>query len=282
MSQDLVTMVAYGPESPVFTRMRVIWHFYQGYMKDELIRFTRVNRQVKAGLSKLHQSGDIIIGTNGFVTAGSDYDRTYTWSESERREQAFAIISGLKFCRAHYPKARYYFLSSITSIPHYPRLHRLLSRLPSERLFAGVPIQHPIAGTDKSFNMVSGSGMLLSSDIVDLLLHRYAEYIDAMSLLSDVWISYVLRDIQRIKLYRGDFTSFDQYTNVDIARFDRTLKGFMDLGYYHYRVKSNLRDVGRRDIIDVFYLTDIVKAMILNSADIYPVDQLDLVTFNAN
>jgi hypothetical protein len=83
---------------------------------------------------------------------------------------------------------------------------------------------------------VSGSGTLLSSDLLELTLAR-ADTLDHQ-MANDLWLAVVLRDIPRVPLMRHDVTEITTFDAATRKALQERVANARSQGHYHFRVRS--------------------------------------------
>jgi len=130
-------------------------------------------------------------------------------------------------CFKHFAQADYDFIirSNMSSLWNFPAMLKHIATLPTQDLYSG------IIGRYNSIEYVSGSGFILSADVMRRLV---AASIPGPNVVDDVDIGFILSKLG-IKAQKGE--------RVDILRLqDYTTHTYKDTNY-HYRFKwHNMRD----------------------------------------
>lgn len=151
------------------------------------------------------------------------------------------------FCFSHLLRTN---LSSFFALS---KILSLIPRLPHEKCYAGFlgKYSEDPANNGDEVSFVSGAGLFLSRDVVNLVVDR-KNNIPYLNDLDDIWISKILHDVPQKELRRFDFTqlfSINQVTQV----FQKIQESDLLLDHYHFRVKCS--DASKRKFIDPLVLS---------------------------
>ena len=236
----VIVTIGYGHEHPVFSYCKDLWSAYARNFADYNFIFHRLSNDLEINEMN-YANSELLI---------DEYDFTF-------KKNNFSIIDELgypkniarwlklfKFIILNYSGPFWLYAPSVTSVVDFRALRLILESLKCQNVYAGGPLHTRISknfildvNENSLFRMLSGSGFLISSDLIHLLLKRASEIPHFFP--DDVWMSLTLRDIPRIPLKRLDITQkFDtDYSSIDL--FNQFIIKARLEGHFHFRVKSS-------------------------------------------
>lgn len=148
-------------------------------------------------------------------------DRLYLKAPEGLMNIGYKTLAAYQFIQENF-KYKHLFTTNMSSYIDVPLLSEYLKNKPSTKFYSGIVGQH------QGITFCSGSGYVLTSDLVDLLL-MYADKWDH-SYISDVSIGLLLRQL--------DISITDSATRFDVIDSSMVIPA----SYYHYRLKSSVGD----------------------------------------
>jgi hypothetical protein len=270
----LIISIGYGNEHPAYLRAKNIWSIFREYFKGVDIVFLRSSDELCYGDYK-YEDGEYI-----FRKTVEGENRPLLPVTSLHDAQGFLVERQLKLFErllVNYEKPFWLLCASITSLVDPRLLQAMLNNLECQRIFAGPPLftklnedLSPDMKAGSVFRMISGSHMLFSSDMVELVVAR--KNLVGHHMLNDVWTSLILRDIPRIPMLRSDIldvTEFVQPTRDKLrVRVDQDLLN----GHFAFRVKSGRWEPEgtlshRPEDVDTLVLGEIMLHLLSKPAD---------------
>lgn len=129
--------------------------------------------------------------------------------------------------------------SNLSSFYRLDLLAQVLQQLPVSRIYAGCPneIELPIVGGGVlPLTYISGSGFILSADMVDLVLQRKHQF--ARNIIDDIWIALTLQDIPRLALARCEVEDFHEISLENVLKVQARIEQAVQRQVFHFRVKN--------------------------------------------
>ncbi len=266
---NMIVSVGYGPELPVFTRVRALWDFYASHFPGVKVIFIRDSFELPSGEVR-RIGGDLVFGIGG-----SKWDRqnpnsgqtegyavTGVWSSEQNERTIHRQMALYRYLLALRSDDFHLFSTTITSVVDFRGLLELLPLLPSRRCYAGLPgtLQHvPYQGV----GIVHGGNTLVSSDVMELMLQRYVPgHIDVQQ-PNDHWQGIVLKDVPRVTLPLFSFNEARRVgTSMDEV-YALTQRLLAD-GHYHFRVKTCSAQPGveLREDVDPWLMLRVMQAVL--------------------
>ncbi len=269
--EDLIIATGYGPELPVFLRVRGIWQFYASHFPNIKIIFMRSTNQLKRG-EIVSEGEDLLIGLGDDAerrqaaehAKASGYAHQGVWSAIENENTIFRQVCLYDYLLRREKKPFRLYAPTITSIVDIRALATLMDYLPTENLFAGMPgvLRHaPYAGV----GMVHGGNTLVSSDVMERMRDRYVAGHEYTQQPNDHWQGLILQDVPRIALPLFSFNAArdEEAPYDDIGQL---VKALMNDGHYHFRVKtaSTNPHKGRREDVDPWIMLKTAETILRN------------------
>lgn len=241
-------LIGYGEESETFIKSRKVWTSYLKNNYDVTSYFNTLMPEVLSD-TVIEREGELGVGCQGLILeddSGSNYDSTFRWSESERVKVIHRRMKSFEYLLRVNDSPFWVVSTTVTSAISLARLIIFLNSFECSNFFAGAPIFKEIPYSNKSFVMLSGAGMILSSDLVKLSVDRKNSL--NWNVLDDVWSSLILNDAPRIFLKRYDFTTEVSYTEAAEVEIKDKIKNALLEGHMHFRVKNINNKIKREDL----------------------------------
>lgn len=265
-------LIGYGEESETFIRSRKLWTSYLKNNYDVTAYFNTLMPEVSMDI--VVQKGDeLAVGCKGLPEedgSRSNYDTTFVWNNSERVRLIHRRLRSYEYLLSVNDSPFWVLNTTVTSAISLSRLVSFLNSFECSNFFAGAPIFKEISYSDDFFVMLSGAGMILSSDLLQLMVDRKKDL--NWNCLDDVWVSLILSEIPRTFLKRYDFTTEMSYAKSDEERIKNKIKNALLEGHMHFRVKNTTNPHLRREDID----PRILKQIFDEIECIESVDRLEL------
>lgn len=239
-------LIGYGEESETFVRSKKLWASYLKKNYDVTPYFNTLIP--RASMDEVTAREDeLAVGCRELLLEGdsaSTYDTNLTWSESERVKVIHRRIKSFEYLLSVNDSPFWVVNTTVTSAISLARLIRFLNSFECSNFFSGAPIFKDIPYSDELFVMLSGAGMILSSDLVRLIVDRKKSL--NWNGLDDVWTSLILNDAPRIFLKRYDFTTEVSYTEAAELEIKDKIKNALLEGHMHFRVKNINHKIKKR------------------------------------
>ena len=264
---DLVVIIGYGDELPVYLRARALWDFYASHFPNVRIIFRRDTESLAVG-EVYHNGHDLLIGVGqgkkNAAHAADSYAATGNWSVNENKRMISVQMAIYDYLLRSCEKPFFQLQVTITSILDFRGLLTVLDRLPRQRCYAGFPIRLTGPQEYAGMTFISGANTLVSSDVVALMRNRYDPEHLSTSLPNDVWQALALPDIPRIPLPFFSFTTPRQAgkTHDDVRNLTTQL---LRDGYYHFRIKTSNTAQGAREDIDPWLMIRVMEAILASN-----------------
>jgi hypothetical protein len=237
---DLIIAVPYGFELPLFQKARFLWENFKNIYKDLEIIFFRDSHDLPLG-EVVFDRGDLVVGTKceftNNLTEDINYAKSGSWGPHENFSVLFRNITLYQFLLRTRKNPFYLYHSTVTSVVDFRGLAEAISNYQFDGLLAGMPGQ--LASSQfKGLTFVCGTNNLVSSDIAKLMTERYKFGDPSTFFPNDVWQALNLQDVKRKVLpfftvgTPVDFSNFDEYF------FRRKIQKALELGHFHFRVKT--------------------------------------------
>jgi hypothetical protein len=263
---DVIVVLGYGFELPVFSRARALWDFYLSHFPNLTYFVCRATNELGHG-EVVHDGHDLLIGSDprthrkGSGEAG--YASSGVWSSAENLSQVSFQFAIYDYLLRRYDKPFYVCHSTITSVVDFRLLFALVDSLSSAGVFAGMPARITTPGDYENLSVVCGTNCLFTRDMVELMLERFDPHSPHNGIPQDVNVSYMLRDIARTPL---PFFSFIKPRDpaTGLGNVGAITRRMLDTGHYQFRVKttSEQAQLGRREDVDPWIMLEIMRAIL--------------------
>lgn len=264
----LIVSIAYGYEHAVYPRAKNLWSIYRDHFSDIRVVFLKSSESL-APDEYIYSEGEYTFGK------GHGFPADNLSGMSPFDAQGFTIDRSLKFYKkllSDIDQPFWLYHSTVTSAVDFRVIRYLVNQLECRKTFAGSLLYAKIPENlsddmpaGKTFRMISGSGVLLSSDLLELILKRQNDV--PHNQLNDVWVSLVLRDIPRIPLLRADILDIFNYDETVRLDLMERVNGLLRSGHFSFRVKSGRweESKGTRlapEMVDVLVINDILLSLL--------------------
>jgi hypothetical protein len=234
----LIVYIGYGNEHPVFPRAKDLWSFYRGYFPD--VRFLAFRSSADLLPDEVNFSfGELTFGITTGVQSGQPGTPQFevTGVALDRQLKLY------KHLLSTHREPFWLYGHTVTSSVDYVWLRSVVNQLECKRTYAGgidvVKLPEgmgPDLPANKYFRFVSGAGVLLSSDLLQVVLDR--AHLIHHQMTNDLWLSFVLRDIPRTPFLRYDITDVTTFSPSARDTLRSRIAHARAEGHFHFRVKS--------------------------------------------
>jgi len=259
---DLVVMIGYGDELPVYRHARALWQFYAAHFPNIQTVFTRWSSRLAAG-EVVDNGYDLLVGIGEQFGSEQAYGATGIWSASENARFVHRQVAVQDYLLRTRSKPFFLYQVSLTSVVDFRVLAHVLRMLPAAGCYAG-PLQRLnapeiVAG----LTFVSGASTLLSSDALVCMRERYHPDHPVCRFPNDVWQALVLEDFPRIVLPSFNFLR-PRAPLADGPAVQAIARQQLQAGQYHFRVKTVAPQdaAGRREDVDPWIMLRIMEAIL--------------------
>lgn len=236
----IIVTIGYGHEHPVFSYCKDLWSAYSRNFSDYKFIFHRLSHELE--LNEIRQiDSELLIDEYDFTSKKNNFAITHQLGYPK---QIARWIKLLNFIISNQSGPFWLYAPTVTSVIDFRALDLIINSLECKNVYAGgllnanIPENFPLISNSNSlFRILSGSGFLISSDLIHLILKRAHQVPHFFP--DDVWISLILKDIPRIPLKRFDITEKFNTDYLSIDLFNQLIiKARLD-GHFHFRVKSS-------------------------------------------
>ncbi|MBY0557557.1 MAG: hypothetical protein K2P77_10170 [Burkholderiaceae bacterium] len=259
---DLVVMIGYGDELPVYRHARALWQFYAAHFPNIQIVFTRWSTKLAPG-EVVDNGYDLLVGMGEQFRGEQAYDSTGVWSGSENAKFVYRQVAVQDYLLRTRSKPFFCYQLSLTSVVDFRVLSNVLRMLPASGCYAG-PLQR-LNGPEfvAGLTFVSGASTLFSSDALMRMRERYDPEHAICQFPNDVWQALVLEDYQRIVLPTFNFLR-PRAPMADDAAVRAIARQQLQAGHYHFRVKTVAPQdaAGRREDVDPWIMLRIMETIL--------------------
>jgi hypothetical protein len=256
----IYVLVGYGDESETFIRSRKLW---SDYMKNHGPNFYFTILCPNLSSDQVLVDGDELrVGyeqSHASVSDFSSYEKNRTWSSLEKIRFIHKKVMTFKYLLSINSEPFWVLSTTVTSAVSFLRIKQIIESYECSNFFGGAPIFKNIPYEESHFVMISGAGQLFSSDILNLVVNRCESL--SWDCLDDIWTSLILADIPRTPFKRYDFVSEKSYSPIDTISIGKRIQAALDAGHFHFRVKSALNNMIKREDLDPLILSQIFEAI---------------------
>lgn len=260
---DLIVLLGYGDELPVYQRARAVWGFYASHLPGIEFVFFRESPKLRPG-EVVHDGYDLLIGTGIGTGEGTaaNYASTGRWAANENRQQIKRQVVLYDYLLRTRPGPFFLYQVSVTSAVDFRGLSAALDRLPTSGCYAGMPGRLSAPPQVAGLTICSGANNLFTRDVVSLMRDRYADDQPSTHFPNDVWQALTLLDVPRIPLPHFSFTNARH--PGELADVPDCVRGLMGLGHYHFRIKTTSQEagLGRREDVDPWLQLKIMETLL--------------------
>ena len=258
--RDLVVVIGYGDELPVFPRARSLWQFYASHFPGIEVIFIRESDGLGFG-EVIHNGHDLLIGVGAHPRETAGYAATGNWSAGENQRVMARLMAFYDYLLRSRDKPFHLFQTTVTSVVDFRGLLTILEQVPQAGCCGGFPYRLSGPQQYAGLSFVSGANTLISSDLVATLRQHYDAEHSTNALPNDVWLGQALRDVPRIPLPLFSFTAPKeaQGQHDEVRTLTRQL---LQDGHYHFRVKSSATPGGTREEVDPWVMLRIMETIL--------------------
>lgn len=259
---DLIVMIGYGDELPVYRNARALWQFYAAHFPHIHIIFTRWSEKLAPG-EIVHDGYDLLVGIGNRMGADTGYSSSGVWSGSENSKFVFRQVLVQDYLLRTHPRPFFFHHLTLTSVVDFRALSFVLDLLPTSGCYAG-PIARLNAPAEVAgLTFTSGASTLFSRDALERMRERYQPEHPYNLLPNDVWQALLLHDYQRIALPTFNFNRPRAPRAID-ATLPGIAREQLALGHFHFRVKtvSPQDSDGRREDVDPWVMLRLMEAVL--------------------
>lgn len=214
----IAILVIDADDEPVYSVGREMWR-YAARLYDVPVFFLRADRRVND--DGVYVENDVI------------YAR---WFERFETRLNHKTLLGLHYCYQNLD-FDYVLRTNLSSVYRVDVLRDFLARQGRDRFYGGYLNWLPIEDGDPAgFEYVSGSGVLISKDLLPRLINAKAVIDDTY--VDDVWLGLALRDLPRVALDRCDLTDVTELSVAQMRAVSDKIDAAMRSGGFHFRVKN--------------------------------------------
>jgi len=259
---DLVVVIGYGDELPVFRHCRALWQFYAAHFPNIDIVFTRWSD--KLGHGEVHHNGyDLLIGIGNQMQGAGGYASSGVWSGSENSKWIYRQMLMQDYLLRTRTKPFFCYQTTLTSVVDFRALSTVLDTLPKTGCHAG-PVGRLNAPEDVAgLIFTSGSSSIFSHDALERMRERYDPNHPYSQCPNDIWQALTLHDFQRTPLPMYNFTRA-RAPMADAEEISAIARQKLALGHYHIRVKTvePQNAAGRREDVDPWIMLRIMETIL--------------------
>lgn len=261
-SPDLVVMIGYGDELPVYRHARALWQFYAAHFPNIQIVFTRWSTKLAPG-EVVDNGYDLLVGMGEQFRGENAYDSTGVWSGSENAKFVYRQVVVQDYLLRTRPRPFFFYHLTLTSVVDFRVLNNVLRLLPTTGCYAGPPQRLNGPEFVAGLTFISGASTLFSSDALVHMRERYHPEHAICQFPNDVWQALVLEDYQRIALPTFNFLR-PRAPLADDAAVRAIAKQQLQAGHYHFRVKTVAPQdaAGRREDVDPWIMLRIMETIL--------------------
>ena len=179
-----------------------------------------------------------------------DGDTIYCrWIENFSERLIYKTLKGFEYCLQN-SRCKYVLRTNLSSFFNIPLFQVYCESAPETSLYAGPLESYPLTlpnGVSGTLLFCSGSGYLLSRDLVELTLQRSGDI--SRSLLDDVWLGTTLMDINRKRWVRCDLTNINNNEEHTAKSIFNEIKISAQQNIFHFRINNSKKSLPR-EILD--------------------------------
>lgn len=259
---DLVVMMGYGDELPVFRRARALWEFYATHFPGIELVFPRWSNKLKRG-EVVSEGRDLLVGIGDGFQGDAGYSNSGVWSQSENARWIYRQVLAQDYVLRNREGPFFLYQTTVTSVVDFRGLCTVLDQLDPVNCYAG-----PLARLNgpEAFNgltFVSGASVVLSRDVLERMRERYDPRHVFATLPNDIWQAALLHDVARQALPTFNLVK-PRAARADAGYITALVKQQLQQGQYHFRVKTVAPEdaAGRREDIDPWIMLRTMEAIL--------------------
>jgi hypothetical protein len=259
---DLIVMIGYGDELPVYRNARALWQFYAAHFPHIHLIFTRWSDKLAPG-EIVHDGYDLLVGIGKNMGDDIGYSTKGVWSGTENAKFVFRQVLVQDYLLRTHPRPFFFHHLTLTSVVDFRALNFVLDMLPAQGCYAG-PIARLNAPPELAgLTFTSGASTLFSRDALERMRERYQPDHPYSQLPNDVWQATMLHDYPRIALPTFNFNRPRPPRGNDPA-LAQIASEQLAAGHFHFRVKTVAPQDsdGRREDIDPWVMLRLMEAVL--------------------
>lgn len=217
-----ITLIIDSDKEPIYQVGREIWR-RNAAKNNCLIYFLRASPDITD--DSIYIDGDTI------------YSK---WDDSFLHRLNDKTLKAYQYCIATH-EFDYILRSNLSSYYRLDILLEYLNGMPTTCFYGGSIMDINLiveGGTFFPLTYNSGSGFILSKDLVELLLQK-KNNLPIEMVIDDVWTGFTLLDIPRHEIARCDLTDFDDLTLDNILRIQQRIISAEKNNTFHFRIKNS-------------------------------------------
>lgn len=259
---DLVVVIGYGDELPVFRHARALWQFYAAHFPAIDLVFVRWSDQLKPG--EVHHNGyDLLVGIGDRMQGATGYASSGVWSGSENAKWIYRQMLVQDYLLRTRSAPFYFYHTTLTSVVDFRALSTVLDQLPKTGCYAG-----PIARLNgppemAGLTFTSGASTILSHDALQHMRAHYDPQHPWAQFPNDIWAALMLPHFMRTPLPTFNFVR-PRAPMADAAELGAIARHLLQQGHFHFRVKTvEPQDAaGRRQDVDPWIMLRLMETVL--------------------
>jgi hypothetical protein len=258
---DLIVMIGYGDELPVYRHARALWQFYAAHFPRIHIIFTRWTDKLAPG-EIVHNGYDLLVGV-GVPGGAAAYASTGVWSGSENAKFVQRQVLVQDYLLRTHPRPFFFHHLTLTSVVDFRVLCQVLDQLPASGCYAGPMARLTGPGDVAGLTFTSGASTIFSRDALERMRERYDPADPYNQTPNDVWQALMLHDYQRIALPTFNFVR-PRPPRGDGPAITALARAQLAAGHFHFRVRTVAPQDsdGRREDVDPWIMLRIMEAIL--------------------
>ena len=259
---DLVVMIGYGDELPVYRHARALWQFYLSHFPRVEAIFTRWTDKLAPG-EVVHNGYDLLVGVGTAYQGAAGYAASGVWSGSENAKWVFRQMMVQDYLLRTRSTPFFLHQTTLTSVVDFRALGTVLDQLPASGCYAGPIARLNSPGELNGLTFTSGASTLLSRDALVRMRERYDPARADGQLPNDVWQALQLHDYPRIPLPTFNFVK-PRPPRADSAAIAAIAQRMLQDGHFHFRVKTVAPEdaANRREDVDPWIMLRIMEVIL--------------------
>lgn len=259
---DLIVMIGYGDELPVYRHARALWQFYAAHFPRIHILFTRWTDKLAPG-EIVHNGYDLLVGVGAVPGGDAAYASTGVWSGGENARFVHRQVLVQDHLLRTHPRPFFFHHLTLTSVVDFRVLCQVLDQLPASGCYAGPMARLTGPGDVAGLTFTSGASTIFSRDALERMRERYDPAHPYSQTPNDVWQALMLHDYQRIALPTFNFVR-PRPPRGDGPAITALARAQLAAGHFHFRVKTVAPQDGdgRREDVDPWIMLRIMEAIL--------------------
>jgi hypothetical protein len=259
---DLIVMIGYGDELPVYRHARALWQFYAAHFPRIEIVFTRWDSKLRPG-EVVHNGYDLLVGIGSAMQGDAGYASTGVWSGSENARFIYRQMLVQDYLLRTRSTPFFFHHLTLTSVVDFRVLNLVLDRLPASGCYAGPMARLTAPAELAGLTFTSGASTLFSRDALERMRERYDPRHPCSQYPNDVWQALLLPEYARTALPTFNFVR-PRAPRADAAEIGAIARQMLQLGHFHFRVKTVAPHdaAGRREDVDPWIMLRIMEAVL--------------------